>query len=266
MTTSRQWTLLRLIMSDLNRYRALENRSYLSMIVMYQGITASTYYRLGHVLWSRPGRDSFVRLLLKGAYVVANRFVQVFTGISISPGARIGPGLHINHFGGIVIGYDVVMGSNCNISHGATVGITGRSNRGMPHIGDRVLIGPGAKVLGKITVGSDAAIGANAVVIKSIPDRAVAVGVPARVINHRGSFEYIMYDGMDEDTERAASLVLREEPKRRQSPANRDAPHQGSANGDEPRRMARRQDTNPEDSEIPHVDQAPVAPSARPAR
>ena len=214
-------TVCQLILSDLNRYRALENRSYVSMIVMYQGITASTYYRLGHALWSRPGRDTLLRVILKGIYVVLNRLVQVFTGISISPGASIGPGLHINHFGGTIIGYDVVMGSNCNLSHGVTVGIAGRTNRGMPHLGDRVFIGPGAKILGKITVGDDAAIGANAVVIKSVPPRAVAVGVPSRVISHKGSFEFVIYDGMEDDRARSASMALREGPPTDHAEADR---------------------------------------------
>jgi serine O-acetyltransferase len=217
----RPLTIRQLIMSDLNRYRALENRSYVSMIVMYQGITASTYYRVGHALWSRPGRDTLLRVMLKGVYVVLNRLVQVFTGISISPGAKIGPGLHINHFGGTIIGYDVVMGSNCNISHGVTIGIAGRTTRGMPHIGDRVFVGPGAKVLGKITVGDDAAIGANAVVIKAVPPRAVAVGVPARVISHKGSFEFVIYDGMEDDHERTASLAQRESPPSSHAEADR---------------------------------------------
>jgi serine O-acetyltransferase len=205
------WSLRRLILSDLNRYRALEHRSHLSQMVLSPGTIASIHYRIGHWLWSRPGRGSILRTLSKAAYLFVNRAMEVFTGISIAPRAHIGPGLHINHFGGVIVGEGVVIGSNCNLSHGVTLGVSGRSDRGSPHIGDRVFIGPGAKAFGKITVGDDAAIGANAVVTKSVPERSVSVGIPARTVSFKGSFEYIIYDGMDTDPERATSFALREQ-------------------------------------------------------
>ena len=90
---------------------------------------------------------------------------------------------YIGHFGCIIVGEGVVMGSNCNLSQGVTLGVAGRGDRkGSPTIGDRVFIAPGAKVIGKISIGNDVTIGANAVVSKSLPDRAVAVGIPAKVV------------------------------------------------------------------------------------
>ncbi|GAB1472149.1 hypothetical protein MASR2M66_30270 [Chloroflexota bacterium] len=130
------------------------------------------------------------------------------------PECEIGPGLHIDHFGGVVVNPRVRMGSNCNIGHGVTIGSGGRSTlngkslEGVPYIGDRVHIAPGACVFGPITIGDDVAVGANAVVNKSLPDRSVAVGVPARVINFKGSFHYVNYLGMEMDLARETSLQL----------------------------------------------------------
>lgn len=84
------------------------------------------------------------------------------------------------------------IGENCNISQGVTIGVVNRGPKaGAPSIGDRVYIGPGAKIIGNIKIGNDVAIGANAVVTKDIPDNAVAVGVPAKVISYEGSAGYI---------------------------------------------------------------------------
>lgn len=113
-------------------------------------------------------------------------------GISIPPGVSIGPGFYIGHFGGIVINKGVVIGKNCNISHGVTIGQRNRGEyKGCPAIGDNVYIGPGAVIVGAIRIGNNVAIGANAVVTKDLPDSAVAVGVPAKVISHAGSTGYI---------------------------------------------------------------------------
>ena len=113
-------------------------------------------------------------------------------GIEIWPECRIGPGLYIGHFGGIHISYLVTIGSNCNISHDVTIG---RSNRGehtgIPVLGNNVFIGPGGKLFGNIRVGNNAAIGVNCVVMADVPDNAVVVGIPGRVISYKGSEGYI---------------------------------------------------------------------------
>jgi serine O-acetyltransferase len=85
------------------------------------------------------------------------------------------------------------MGEYCNLSQGVTIGVGGRGeNSGCPKLGDRVFIGPGAKILGSISIGNDVAIGANAVVTKDLPDNAVAVGVPAKIISYKGSKDFIV--------------------------------------------------------------------------
>jgi serine O-acetyltransferase len=189
----------------------LEDRSYITLLILSPGTIASISYRIGHSIWARQDHGGIRRLVSKSIFLIVNRAVEAFTGISIAPRAHIGPGLHINHFGGVIIGEGVVMGSNCNLSHGVTLGVSGRVERGSPHLGDRVFIGPGAKAFGNITIGDDAAIGANAVVTKSVPERSVSVGVPARTISSKGSFDYIIYDGMEHDPARTKSLVLARE-------------------------------------------------------
>ena len=204
-------TLWQYILSDLARYWTPEHQSYLVCLLMYHGPLASISYRIGHWIFTHPSHVPVLDFLARGIFVVANRIVEIMTGISIAPRATIGPGLYIGHFGCIFIGEGVVMGSNCNISQGVTVGIAGRgSKRGSPLIGDRVYVAPGAKVIGPIHIGNDVAIGSNAVVTKTLPDRALAVGIPASVISYEGSFEFIIYRGMETDEDRAQSLACRE--------------------------------------------------------
>ncbi len=113
-------------------------------------------------------------------------------GIEISPTTRIGSGLYIGHFGGIVVNSRSIIGKNCNISPGVTLAQSNRGVRqGCPRLGDNVFIGPGAKILGAVTIGDDVAIGANCVVTKDVPSHSVVVGVPGRVISREGSKGYI---------------------------------------------------------------------------
>jgi serine O-acetyltransferase len=113
-------------------------------------------------------------------------------GISIPPETKIGSGFYIGHFGGIVVNKYSVIGNNCNISQGVTLGQSNRGkNKGYPVLGDNVYIGPGAKIIGAVTIGNDVAIGANCVVTKDIPDHSVVVGVPGVVISQEGSRGYI---------------------------------------------------------------------------
>jgi serine O-acetyltransferase len=113
-------------------------------------------------------------------------------GITISPEARIGPGLYVGHWGGIRVGRTVVMGARCNLSPGVILGFGIHNGlRGEPQLGDRVYVGPGAKIIGPVRVGSDVAVGANAVVCRDVPDHVSVGGVPARIISPNGSAAYI---------------------------------------------------------------------------
>lgn len=120
-------------------------------------------------------------------------------GISIPYQTQIGPGFYIGHWGGIVVNEAARIGRNCNISQGVTIGQVNRGARkGVPTIGDGVYIGPGAVIIGAVQVAAGCAIGANAVVTRDLPDNAVAVGVPAKVIStagNEGYVEFCDYDG-----------------------------------------------------------------------
>jgi len=123
--------------------------------------------------------------------LIHNHYKYKF-GISIPLNTQIGSGFFISHWGGIVVNQKSIIGKNCNISQGVTIGQSNRGkNKGYPIIGDNVYIGPGAIIIGAVTVGNNAAIGANCVVTKSVPDNGVAVGVPGRVISLDGSFGYV---------------------------------------------------------------------------
>jgi serine O-acetyltransferase len=197
---------LRDIRIDAARYRATEQRSYLAILVMCPALVAGIYYRIGAWIWYYKGPLAPLMYLLRPVYVCIKRLVEMYTGISISQRALIGSGLYINHFGSIFIGAAII-GENCNLSHEVTIGVAGRGDKkGLPTIGNRVHISPGAKLIGNIVIGDDVAIGANAVVTKSVPDCAVVVGVPAHVISYRGSFDFVLYDAMNTDPERLANL------------------------------------------------------------
>lgn len=147
----------------------------------YQGVHAVWYHRVAHWFWKR-GMRSYARLISQKA--------RRATGIEIHPGAQLGRRLFIDHGMGVVIGETAVVGEDVLMFNGINLGGTTMSpGKRHPTIGDRVVIGTGAKVLGPLRVGSDARIGANAVVVKDVPDGATAVGIPAVIRNHPGPTE-----------------------------------------------------------------------------
>lgn len=153
-------------------------------------------------------------LLRYSAYPVAWLILNHLTyklGISIPLTTKIGSGFYIGHFGGIVVNAKSVIGRNCNISQGVTLGQANRGkNKGYPTLGDNVYIGPGAKIVGAVTIGNNVAIGANCVVTKDVPDNSVVVGIPGRVISQEGSAGYVNrtdYDGKLRGAERMALAI-----------------------------------------------------------
>jgi len=145
-----------------------------------QGMWAILDYRLRR--WAAV-RRGWVRRILSVPIFFFHVAVQTATGVSIPTGCRIGRGLYIGHFCGIFLHDNGVMGEHCSLSQGVTIGLGGKGEKfGAPMVGDDVYFGAGAKAFGKITIGSHTDIGANAVVLDSVPEGATAVGVPARVI------------------------------------------------------------------------------------
>ena len=146
----------------------------LQVIFAYPGVHAIWGHRISHWLWNHRARLA--------ARVFAE-LTRILTGVEIHPGAILGAGLFIDHATGVVIGETAEVGDDVTIFHGVTLGGTGRdTGKRHPTIGDRVIIGAGAKVLGAIKIGDDSRIGANAVVVKEVPSSAVVVGVPGQVI------------------------------------------------------------------------------------
>jgi serine O-acetyltransferase len=178
-----------LIASDLYRYKGvISQRAFWRHFWFEPGFRYSValrlamYARAAH--WARYGFRQFTALML---YRYTVRY-----GISISSKSKVGAGLYIGHFGGIVVNHGTVIGDNCNIQQGVTLGKANRGARaGAPVIGNNVFIGAGAKVIGRIHVGDGAAIGANAVVTRDVPPGAAVAGVPARVVSEQGSEGYV---------------------------------------------------------------------------
>lgn len=136
-------------------------------------------------------------------------------GIGIPFETEIGSGFFIGHFGCIFVHPDCRIGKNCNISQGVSIGVSNRgAKKGCPTIGDNVYIGPGAKIFGAVTIGNHAAIGANCVVTKDVPDHAVVVGIPAKIISFKGSEDYITNTAYDRIIEQL--LAKNKTPKLRQ--------------------------------------------------
>jgi serine O-acetyltransferase len=182
------WRLYRV---DLRRYQEVTGRSTLAAFMMEQGLWALLLYRLSAGIYRSNLPGVVKRLLLIGA-VVGQKLSEVITGISLPYKANIGAGLYIGHYGNIIIHPETVIGRGCNIAQGVSIGISGtRHKRGVPIIGDRVFIGPNAVVVGKITVGDDVLIAPNSLVSDDLPRKATAVGVPAKIVNYRGSRDYL---------------------------------------------------------------------------
>jgi len=149
-------------------------RSVFEIIFCYPGFHAMLFYRLSHGLWTR-------KFYLLGRFV--SHLGRFFTGIEIHPGAQIGRGFFIDHGMGVVIGETAEIGENCTLYHGVTLGGTSwAKEKRHPTLGNNVVVGSGAKILGPFTVGNNAKIGSNSVVVKEVSDNATVVGVPGRMV------------------------------------------------------------------------------------
>ena len=151
---------------------------FIQPLLFFKGYQAVQAYRVGHWLWENSRRDL--------AYFVQMRVSEVF-GVDIHPAAKIGRGIMIDHAHSIVIGETAVVGDNVSMLHSVTLGGTGKEDGDRhPKIGDGVMIGAGAKVLGNITVGHCSRIAAGSVVLQDVPHNTTVAGVPARVVGEAG--------------------------------------------------------------------------------
>lgn len=149
-----------------------------------------------HTFWFRVasacrGHKTLRRTLYPFVRAVYNHY-QYKHGVFIPPTTRVGPGLYLEHLGDIFVNGRAVIGKNCNLGNGVTIGQTNRGTRqGVPTVGDNVFIGPGAKVVGNVTVGNNVAVGVNCVVTEDVPEGAVVAATPGKVVSYRGSSGYV---------------------------------------------------------------------------
>ena len=153
-------------------------RSTVEVLLCYPGVHALMFHRLAHWLWTT-------------GWLTAARFVshlsRFLTGIEIHPAARLGPGLFIDHGMGIVIGETAEVGANVSLLQGVTLGGTSvRREKRHPTLGDNVVVGAGAKIIGAFKIGDGSRIGAGSVVVREVPPNSVVVGVPGRVTYRDG--------------------------------------------------------------------------------
>ena len=153
-------------------------KSFIEILFLYQGLHAMVSYRIAHFLYA-------MRLFFLARLI--SQITRFVTGIEIHPGAKIGKRFFIDHGMGVVIGETAVIGDDVLLYQGVTLGGTGIvKGKRHPTVGNNVVIGTGAKVLGDITIGDNSYIGANAVVIKDVPANSTVVGVPGRITKQEG--------------------------------------------------------------------------------
>lgn len=175
----------------LRTYNCLNGGKVKRIIGCYRspGVQAIAVFRFGQWLLKS---NLIIKLFLTPVYVFLYHRIRTKWGIEIPRKTQIGEGFYIGHFGGIIISENVIIGKNVNISQNTTIGVAGRGDkRGWPVIGDNVYIAPGAKVFGKITIGNNVKIGANAVISKDIPDNAVVALSPGyKILSFAGNLEH----------------------------------------------------------------------------
>jgi len=175
-----EFGLIRQIQKDIHAIKERDPaaRNSLEVLLLYAGLHALILHRPAHYLYKK--KAYFLARLISQS----SRFI---TGIEIHPGAKIGSGVLIDHGSGVVIGETAEVGDNCTIYQGVTLGGTGKEKgKRHPTLGNGVMVGSGAKILGPFTVGDGARVAANAVVLQSLPPEATAVGVPARIVRVGG--------------------------------------------------------------------------------
>lgn len=175
-------------------------RNWLEVVFCYPGLQAIVLHRLSHWLWRRgvPFVPRFI-----------SHIARLLTGIEIHPGATIGKGVFIDHGMGVVIGETAIVGNYCLIYQGVTLGGTGKeTGKRHPTLGENVVVGAGAKVLGNLTIGDNVRIGAGSVVLRDVPSDCTVVGIPGRIVYRTGAKIAPLEHGQLPDSEAEAIRYL----------------------------------------------------------
>jgi serine O-acetyltransferase len=182
--------LFQLIRSDYKKHQKYGGH-FFGIVFLTQGFWAVFQYRIAHFIYLKMKWQPF-RFLGLLVMLFWQKIIEICAGISIPASARIGHSFYIGHFGGIIINANSIVGNNCNISQGVTIGVSGQGEkRGTPVLGDEVYIGANAVVSGNVIIGNSVLIGACSLVNNSFPDRTVVLGVPAVITSQKGSKGYI---------------------------------------------------------------------------
>lgn len=183
-------TVFQLIASDYKKYKKYGGH-FFAIVFFTQGFWAIFQYRIANGIY-RKVHIPLVRPFLLVLCLLWQKLIEVTTGISIPASVQIGHSFYIGHFGGIILNGNAIIGNNCNISQGVTIGVSGIADRrGVPIIEDNVYLGANVVVAGKITIGNNVLIGACSLVNSDVAAHSVMLGVPACIISDKGSEGYI---------------------------------------------------------------------------
>ncbi len=183
--------MLKKFKSDLIKYKRYSNKSAIHVILTQQGLWAILIYRINNSIYNSKIFNPIKSILLFFG-LFFQKLMEIITGISLPYSATIGDKFYIGHFGGIIINSQSVIGNNCNISQGVTVGVSGVGKyRGVPIIGNNVYIGANAVIAGNVKIGDNVVIGANSLVTSSVEKNTTVLGVPAVKVSDNNSDLYI---------------------------------------------------------------------------
>ena len=176
---------------DIRKYKRYSGKSTTVLLLTQQGLWALCVYRWNHAVYTAKLPKILKKILLFFG-VIAQKWIEIITGISLPYTVVIGHSFYIGHFGNIILNANSIIGDNCNISQGVTIGVSGRDEkRGVPIIGNNVYVGANATIAGKLKVGDNAVIGANSLVIKDVAAGTTVLGVPAAAVSMNDSSAYI---------------------------------------------------------------------------
>lgn len=182
--------MIKKLLSDYNKYKGYGG-NFITIIFFTQGFWAIIQYRVANFVFEKVKIPVFRQVFLF-LCLLWRKIIEFTTGISIPASATIGHSFYIGHFGGIILNSKTILGNNCNIAQGVTIGVSGiGKKRGVPVIGDNVFIGVNSVVAGKIVIGNDVLIGACSLVNTDVDDNSVMLGVPAKMISKNSSNGYL---------------------------------------------------------------------------
>ncbi|QTD37572.1 serine acetyltransferase [Polaribacter batillariae] len=177
--------------ADIKKYKRYGKQNTIVLLLFTQGLWALFYYRIFNFIY-RSKLPFIIKKTILFLYIPIQKIIEIITGISIPYSATIGKSFYIGHFGHIIIHPSTIIGNNCNISQGVTIGVSGKGEkRGVPKIGNNVYIGANSVIAGKIKIVDNVVIGACSLVVDSILEEATVLGVPAKKINNNNSKNYI---------------------------------------------------------------------------